>query len=117
MLNQSGALDQVFHALSDPTRRAIVERLGTGAASVTDLARPFTISMPAVMQHLRVLEQSGIVRSKKAGRVRTCRIEPTALEDAERWIQRQASWERRLDRLGDVLAKQVDQTTIKGVDQ
>jgi DNA-binding transcriptional ArsR family regulator len=117
VLNQSGSLDQVFRALSDPTRRAIVERLGRGEASVTDLARPFPISMPGVMQHLQVLEESGIVRSEKVGRVRTCRIAPAGLQSAERWIERQASWERRLDLLGDVLAEQGDETASKGVDQ
>ena len=107
MPNQSAALDLVFQALADPTRRDMVERLTRGPASVSELAKPFAMSLPAVVQHLQVLEASGLVRSEKAGRVRTCRIEPTALRTAEHWItERRASWERRLDRLGDILAEQ-----------
>ena len=86
MLNQFIALDRVFQALADPARRHMVERLSRGPASVSTLARPLTMSLPAVMQHLQVLEASWLVRSAKAGRVRTCRIEPTALHGAERWI-------------------------------
>ena len=105
MLNSQAALDLVFQALSDPTRRAIVERLGRGPASVSQLAQPFAMTLPAVVQHLQVLEASGLVRSEKVGRVRTCRIESQALSTAERWIaERRTTWERRLDRLGDVLA-------------
>ena len=105
MLNQSQALDLAFQALADPTRRGIVERLTREPASVSELARPLKMSLPAVMQHLAVLEASGLVRSQKAGRVRTCRIDPEALSLAERWInQRRVEWERRLDRLGDYLA-------------
>jgi DNA-binding transcriptional ArsR family regulator len=100
-------LDQVFHALADPTRRGMVERLVRGPASVSELSRPLTISLPAVMQHLQVLEASGLVRSEKAGRVRTCRIEPDALRAAEAWVTGQrTAWETRLDRLGDYLAGQ-----------
>jgi DNA-binding transcriptional ArsR family regulator len=107
MLNQSFALDSVFQALAVPARRQIVERLSRGPASVSELARPLDMSMSAVVQHLQVLEGSGLVRSKKAGRVRTCSIEPEALRSAERWIgTRRATWERRLDRLGDFLAEQ-----------
>ena len=85
----------------------MVERLSRGPASVSALAKPLTISLPAVMQHLHVLEASGVVRSEKVGRVRTCRIEPAALRTVERWaVGRRASWERRLDRLGDYLAEQ-----------
>ena len=111
MLNQSiAAADPVFHALADPTRRSIVERLSRGAASVSELARPLTISLPAVLQHLRVLERSGLVRTEKVGRVRTCHIEPAALSTAEQWIAaRRADWERRLDRLGDYLEQQADE--------
>jgi DNA-binding transcriptional ArsR family regulator len=106
MLNQSVQLDLLFHALADPTRRAMVERLSRGPASVSELAKPLTISLPAVVQHLQVLEASGLVRSEKVGRVRTCRIEPKALRTAEQWIaERQTSWERRLERLGDYLAE------------
>src|SRR5215218_6162379 len=106
MLNQLPSLDLVFHALSDPARRLMVERLTRGPASVSDLARPLDMTLSAVVQHLAVLEASGLVRSQKVGRVRTCRIEPTALHSAERWIsERRASWERRLDRLGAFLVE------------
>lgn len=106
MLNQRTQLDLMFHALSDPTRRAIVERLSRGSASVSELARPLDMSLPAVVQHLQVLEAGGLVRSEKVGRVRTCRIEPGALRTAEQWIaERRTSWERRLDRLGEYLAE------------
>ena len=106
MLNQSPMLDPVFQALSDPTRRAIVDRLSRGPASVSSLAAPLPMSLPAVMQHLQVLEKSGLIRSEKIGRVRTCRIEPVAMQTAEQWIaDRRATWERRLDRLGDYLAE------------
>jgi DNA-binding transcriptional ArsR family regulator len=104
MLNHQAALDLAFHALADPTRRAMVERLARGPASVSDLARPLAMSLPAVMQHLAVLEASGVVVSEKAGRVRMCRIERKALCAAEQWIEaRRAEWEKRLDRLGDYL--------------
>jgi len=97
-------LDSTYQALSDPTRRAIVERLTRGPASVSELARPLPMSLPAVVQHLAVLQASGLVRSEKVGRVRTCRIEPRALTTAEQWIaERRAEWESRLDRLGDYL--------------
>ena len=106
MLNQS-ALDLVFHALADPTRRGIVERLSRGPATVSDIAEPLEMSLPAVLQHLQVLEASGLVRSEKVGRVRTCRIEPDALRAAEAWVTGQrTAWETRLDRLGDYLAGQ-----------
>lgn len=106
MLNQSPPLDLVFHALADPSRRSMVERLSRGPASVSALAKPLAMSLPAVMQHLQVLEASGLVHSEKVGRVRTCRIEPRALGTAEQWItERRATWERRLDRLGDYLAQ------------
>jgi DNA-binding transcriptional ArsR family regulator len=99
-------LDLAFQALADPTRRTMVERLAQGPASVSELARPLDMTLSAVVQHLAVLEASGLVRSQKVGRVRTCRIEPKALHAAERWIsERRASWERRLDRLGDFLAE------------
>jgi DNA-binding transcriptional ArsR family regulator len=110
MLNQSAALDQVFQALADPSRRVIVERLSRGPASVSDLAQPLPMSLPAVVQHLHVLEASGLVRSEKVGRVRTCRIEPAALQPVERWIsERRSVWERRLARLGDYLAENPDE--------
>jgi DNA-binding transcriptional ArsR family regulator len=109
MLNNSAALDRMFQALADPARRIMVERLCRGPASVSELAKPLTMSLPAVVQHLAVLEASGLVRSEKVGRVRTCRIEPQALRTAEGWIsERRTIWERRLDRLGDYLAQQRD---------
>lgn len=102
-------VDHVFHALADPNRRVILERLSRGPASVSELARPLPMSLPAVVQHLQVLETSGLVSSEKIGRVRSCRIEPTALRPVEQWISaRRSSWERRLDRLGDYLAESDD---------
>ena len=106
MLNQQAPLDLAFQALADPTRRMMVERLCRGPASVSELARPLEMTLSAVVQHLAVLEASGLVQSEKVGRVRTCRIEPKALSAAEQWIaERRASWERRLDRLGEYLAQ------------
>lgn len=96
----------MFQALADPTRRLMVERLCRGPASVSELAEPFAMSLPAVVQHLHVLEASGLVRSQKTGRVRTCRIEPAALRSAEQWInERRTLWEQRFDRLGALLAE------------
>jgi DNA-binding transcriptional ArsR family regulator len=104
MLQQSPTLDPLFRALADPTRRQMVDRLSLGPASVSQLAEPLEMSLSAVVQHLAVLESSGLVRSEKAGRVRTCRIVPAALVRAEDWfVGRRALWERRLDRLGQVL--------------
>ena len=104
MLNQLTPLDLAFQALADPTRRAMIERLSRGPVSVSELARPLLMSLPAVMQHLAVLENSGLVRSEKIGRVRTCQINPAALSEAEQWInQRRTEWEGRLDRLGQYL--------------
>ena len=103
---QAAALDRVFHALADPARRVMVDRLTRGPATVGELAKPLAMSLPAVMQHLQVLEISGLVRSEKTGRVRTCRIEPKALRTAEQWIaERRTFWERRLDKLGEILAE------------
>jgi DNA-binding transcriptional ArsR family regulator len=105
MLNQVADLDRVFQALADPGRRVMVERLSLGPASVSELSRPLAMSLAAVLQHVQVLEGSGLVRSQKVGRTRTCSINPTALRTAELWItERRALWERRLDRLGDYLA-------------
>ena len=104
MLNYETPLDRAFQALADPTRRSMVERLTQGPASVSELKRPLIMSLPAVMQHLAVLEISGLVVSQKSGRVRTCRINPPALAEAEQWIaERRLEWERRLDRLGEYL--------------
>ena len=109
MLNYSGRLDLVYAALSDGSRRAMVERLSRGPASVKELAEPLTMSLPAVMQHLRVLEESGLVRSQKVGRVRTCRLEPAALAPAEQWIaDRRTLWADRLDRLETFLEEETD---------
>lgn len=110
MLNNHESLDRVFQALADPTRRDIVERLTRGPASVSALAEPLAMSLPAVMQHLQVLEGCGLVRSEKAGRVRTCRIEPATLRLAEAWLGRQrTAWENRLDRLGDYLTETTEE--------
>lgn len=114
MLNQSASLDLMFQALADPTRRVMFERLSRGPASVSTLAQPLAMSLPAVMQHLQVLEASGLVRSEKVGRVRTCRIDQSALRKAEHWIAaRRTTWERRLDRLGAYLAEQDDQPSSR----
>jgi DNA-binding transcriptional ArsR family regulator len=107
MLNHQDSLDRMFHALADPTRRRVLEQLTRGTASVSELARPLKMSLPSVLQHLQILEESGLIRSEKVGRVRTCRIDPKALARAEHWLSRQrAVWERRLDRLGAYLAGQ-----------
>jgi DNA-binding transcriptional ArsR family regulator len=103
-------VDRVFQALADPNRRVIVERLSLGPATVSELAQPLPMSLSAVVQHLQVLQGSGLVRSEKVGRVRTCRIEPAALRPVEQWIgARRSSWERRLDRLGEYLAEGNDE--------
>jgi DNA-binding transcriptional ArsR family regulator len=106
MPSQRVSIDRVFHALGDPTRRAIVERLSESPLSVSRLAKPLAITLAAVVQHLQVLEKCGLVHTEKVGRVRTCRIETTGLSVAEQWIgERRSLWERRLDRLGDLLAE------------
>lgn len=98
------ALDRAFHALADPSRRSIVARLTHGPASVSELAAPLAMTLPAVVQHIEVLQRGGLVSSEKAGRVRTCRLEPAPLHAVERWIaEHRGEWERRLDLLGDVL--------------
>jgi DNA-binding transcriptional ArsR family regulator len=97
-------LDRAFHALADPSRRAMIERLGRGSASVSELASPLDISLAAVVQHVQVLESCGLVRSHKRGRVRTCELDPDGLQRVEQWLSaRRAAWVRRLDRLGQVL--------------
>src|SRR5215217_3581802 len=104
MLNQLPSLDLVFHALSDPARRLVVERLTRGSASVSELAQPLDMTLSAVVQHLAVLESSGLVRSEKVGRVRTCRMEPVGLRTAESWItERRAIWEIRFHRIAELL--------------
>ncbi|HVY33863.1 MAG TPA: metalloregulator ArsR/SmtB family transcription factor [Caulobacteraceae bacterium] len=105
MPNYQSSLDLAFQALADPTRRGMVERLSRGPASVSDLARPFAMSLPAVVQHLAMLEASGLVRTEKIGRVRTCTLDASAMSLAEQWINdRRIGWERQLDRLGDYLS-------------
>ncbi|MEW5847596.1 MAG: metalloregulator ArsR/SmtB family transcription factor [Myxococcota bacterium] len=109
MLNPQ-RVDAVFHALGDPTRRAMLARLSRGPISVTELAEPFPMSLAAVVQHLQVLEESGVVRTEKVGRVRTCSIAPEGLRLAEQWLnERRTLWERRLDRLGALLAEEEDE--------
>jgi DNA-binding transcriptional ArsR family regulator len=111
-------VDLLFQALSDPTRRALIDRLIDGPASVSELARPLEMSLPAVVQHLHVLETSGLVHSEKLGRVRTCAVRPAALRTAERWIaDRRTAWEQSLDRLGEYLAKDQDQLRKQGSDR
>jgi DNA-binding transcriptional ArsR family regulator len=100
MDNLSSKLDHVFGALADPTRRAILARLGEGEASVGELARPFAMALPSLMKHIRVLEAGGLVESEKSGRVRTCRLKPAAMTNAVNWlVEQRALWEARLDRL------------------
>lgn len=105
MLDQSTDLGRVFHALSDPGRRVIVERLSTGPASVSELGRPLAMSLSAVLQHVQLLEACGLVRSQKRGRTRTCSLNRAVLQSAESWIaERRSLVERNLDRLGEYLA-------------
>ncbi len=109
MPKQEAGLDGVFHALADPTRRAVVVRLGVGACSTTELAEPFEMALPSFLQHLGVLERSGLVRSRKQGRVRTWELEPRGMEVAEGWLSaRRREWEDRLDRLDDYLRRLAD---------
>jgi DNA-binding transcriptional ArsR family regulator len=106
-LQRSATLDSLFQALADPARRGMVEQLCRGPASVSELARPLDMTLSAVVQHLRILEASGLVRTRKAGRVRTCQLDQIALQNAEHWLAaRRSSWERRLDSLGAFLAEQ-----------
>ncbi len=109
MLNQTADLDRVFQALADPGRRVMVERLSRGPASVSELGRPLDMSLAAVLQHVQLLEASGLIRTEKLGRTRTCSINPGALRSAESWIaERRTLIERRLDRLGEYLAETAD---------
>jgi DNA-binding transcriptional ArsR family regulator len=106
----TATLDRVFRALADPTRRAVVERLGAGPATVSELAAPFGMALPSFTQHLDVLEGCDLIRSRKTGRVRTCRLSPRTLQSAEGWLAKQrALWERRLDQLDDYLLKLKEQ--------
>jgi DNA-binding transcriptional ArsR family regulator len=105
MLKQSRPVDELFKALGDGSRRVMVERLGRGPATVSQLAEPLDMTLSAVVQHLAILEACGLVRSEKVGRIRTCRLQPVGMELAEDWFAGQrAVWVRRLDRLGEVLA-------------
>lgn len=109
MPREKATIDRVFHALGDPTRRTIVERLSRAPSSASQLAKPLEITVAAVVQHLQILEESGLVRTEKTGRIRTCRIEPSGLSAAEQWIGNLRSiWERRLARLGELLAESDD---------
>ena len=102
MENNTHQLDRAFHALADPTRRSVIQRLMHGPATVSELSEPFAIGLPTLMKHIKVLENTGLIRSTKNGRIRTCRIEPTQLAAAERWLSEQrALWESRTDRLVD----------------
>jgi DNA-binding transcriptional ArsR family regulator len=102
--NQSAQLDRVFQSLADPTRRAVLERLSAGPAAVSELARPFNMALPSFTQHLNVLEHSGLVKSRKLGRVRTYQIAPRPLKQAQSWLEKQRThWEGRLDRLDNYL--------------
>ena len=104
-------IDRIFQALGDPTRRALLEKLSDGPISVSKLAEPLSITLAAGVQHLQVLEECGLVRTEKTGRVRTCRIEPSGLDAATQWIAaRRSRWEQRLDALGGLLAEEEDDT-------
>ena len=118
MLNYSAAsLDLAFQALADQSRRAMVERLCRSPASVSELAQPLDMTLSAVVQHLAVLEASGLVKSEKVGRVRTCHVETAALRTAERWIsERRTLWENRLDRLGQYLAEHPEEPSSSPTD-
>ena len=106
----TAALDQMFQALADPSRRMMLDRLSRGPASVSELAQPLAMSLPAVVQHLAVLEASGLIKTQKVGRVRSCTLDASAMSQAEQWInQRRTDWQRRLDHLGDYLEDTRDQ--------
>jgi DNA-binding transcriptional ArsR family regulator len=114
MLNQPIDLNRVFQALADPTRRAMIERLGRAPATVSGLAVPIAISLAAVVQHVQILEASGLVRTEKIGRTRTCRIDTNTVAAAERWLEsRRSEWHTRLDRLGEYLDQAADRPTRK----
>lgn len=106
MDNYQTSLDHVFHALADPTRRAVVQQLGAGSATISELAQPFDMALPSFMKHISVLESSGLINSEKVGRVRTCKLVPQTLDDIDQWIDalRQA-WGKNFDRLDEYLDK------------
>ncbi|MQY17920.1 ArsR/SmtB family transcription factor [Nocardia macrotermitis] len=106
MLNHADAIDRIFRALADPTRRGLIERLSAGPAAVGALAEPLDMSLAAVVQHVQVLQEAGLIRTEKVGRVRTCQLAPDAFEPIREWIDaRRTPWESRLDALGEVLAE------------
>jgi DNA-binding transcriptional ArsR family regulator len=115
MANQNLQLSNVFCALADPTRRTIVSVLGKGPESVSALAAPFAMALPSFMKHLSVLERSGVIRSNKVGRVRTCRLVPKTLSQAERWMaQQRATWEARTDRMAQFVEKLHQEEVSRG---
>jgi DNA-binding transcriptional ArsR family regulator len=115
MLNHPQELDRVLTALADPARRSIVERLSRGPASVSELAEPLSMTLSAVVQHVATLQKSGLIRSQKQGRVRTCHLDPGGLDLIEDWIrERRATWEERLDRLGEYLAESTEPPNKRG---
>lgn len=108
MESYHSSLDAAFHALADPTRRAVINRLANGPAPVTELAKPFTMGLPSFMKHLRVLEEDGLISSEKIGRVRTCRVNAERLAAAESWLSEQRTlWQARTDRLADYVETQM----------
>ena len=112
MLNESAKLDRAFQALADPARRGMLSRLARGPASVSDLAEPLKMSLPAVLQHLHALENSGLIRSEKKGRVRTCRLQPGVLAAAEQWlVDRRSEWELRHDRFEEYVMQLKEKET------
>jgi DNA-binding transcriptional ArsR family regulator len=109
MTDHKPDVNRILQALGDPTRRAMVEKLSAGPVSVSQLAEPFNMTLAGVVQHLQILEESGIVRTEKIGRVRTCRVDPRGLDAMQRWIEAQRSqWEKRFSHLGDLLSEVED---------
>src|ERR671912_2734275 len=109
MLNDSSKLDRAFQALADPARRGMLARLARGPATVSELAEPLQMSLPGVMQHLKALEDGGLIRSEKKGRVRTCRLQPGVLAEAEQWlVDRRSEWEVRHDRFEEYVMELKD---------
>lgn len=118
MTNHPVVLDLTFHALADPTRRAVLARLASGPASVSELAAPFAMAMPTLLQHLRVLEAGGLIATAKSGRVRTCMLRREALAEAEQWLARQrAAWEAALDRMDALVIRLHAEETANGSDE
>jgi DNA-binding transcriptional ArsR family regulator len=114
-LQSCAALDRMFQALADPARRGMIEQLCRAPSSVSELAKPLSMTLSAVVQHLQVLESSGLVRTQKMGRVRTCHVDAAALRNVENWVvQRRSQWQRRFDRLGDYLNEQDEASQAVG---